>query len=500
MADPEQVLADEDVSIFPWDEDEVLADEETEEDEKLRQALRAVLAVRENEQQEEEEEEEDLNGPGCYVVLDNASEAPELEENCFASPCDSDGAAMDGVTGTETIRIDGSRMDIFGDTEELDSLQNFAFVAILFGPKVGYCIDALVLGEALRSHATQYPYILLITHDVPLGWQTVLQKVGWELRTVDYLDGDHFYYAGSKGRFAGVFTKLHALSLTEFTKIVMLDLDLLVRAPIDCLFERNAPSAMRRHASADFIDGERIKASKLIDHRGHLISGINAGVMVLRPSMEHFVEMLEDINEEKRPAQHLKSGMPEQDYLTRFYRNDWHNLSVAFNFQPHQLAFCDRRGLESSTRLTLDYDMVSIVHFSASVKPRDLLITPEYREMPERKFAQEVLFKQYIRGIHTDRRSNGYSKLDPNAIEAQLRAATIASTGEWFIHWRALEARFPELEFLVDAAEFLADVPKRQPCNRSRSRSHSRSRSQRQSRRKGKKGKGKGARRRRESR
>ena len=93
--------------------------------------------------------------------------------------------------------------------EDFSIVDPFAYVAVLFGSKVGYCIDAVVLGQSLHFHGTRYPYILLITDDVPESWQTVLTKVGWELRRTTYLDGDHLYVAGSKGRFSGVFTKLH---------------------------------------------------------------------------------------------------------------------------------------------------------------------------------------------------------------------------------------------------------------------------------------------------
>jgi len=226
-----------------------------------------------------------------------------------------------------------------------------------------------------------------------------------------------------------VFTKLHALNLVEFKKIVLLDLDLLVRGNIDELFKRKAPSAMRRHASADFVDGELISSLKFINERGFLISGINAGVMVMRPSRREFQQMLEEI-EAENPPEHLKSGMPEQDFLTRFYKDSWHHLSVRYNYQPHQLAFTDRRGLERCERLTLEYADVSIVHFSASLKPRDLLIDPRFQGMAEMRYAENVLLKQYFAGVQTDKKNRGYSRLDLNAIEAQLRAATRASTGE----------------------------------------------------------------------
>ena len=160
----------------------------------------------------------------------------------------------------------------------------FAFVGLLFGNSTLYCVDAMALGSMLAEH-TQIPFVLLHTNDVPMPWRVELMKVGWQLRQVEYLDGEHLYIHGAKGRFAGVFTKLHALDLIEFDKIVMLDLDLLIRRNIDSLFERPTPSAMRRHATADFEDGVLINKDSFMNNTGALVSGINAGVMVLKPSV-----------------------------------------------------------------------------------------------------------------------------------------------------------------------------------------------------------------------
>ena len=64
------------------------------------------------------------------------------------------------------------------------------------------------------------------------------------------------------------------------------------------------------------------------------------------------------------------SCMPEQDFLTLCYADDpWHSFGVLYNFQPHQFAFTDRKGLESCKRLTIDYETtVQIVHFTALPK------------------------------------------------------------------------------------------------------------------------------------
>ena len=382
------------------------------------------------------------------------------------------GAISDGYS----VEVSAACLSSEKQEDPEDSAAKYAFVSILFGKQVAYCIDALVLGECMRTVGTKHPYILLITSDVPVQWRLVFHKVGWELREVEYLDGDHLYCHGSKGRFAGVFTKLHALNLTEFSKIVLLDLDLLVRTNIDDLFLRPAPSAMRRHASADFVDQELIPSNQLIDTRGHRISGINAGVMVMRPSKAEFEEMLQQIGAQKATPGRRKSGMPEQDFLTRYYRHNWHHLSVCYNYQPHQIAFTDRRGLEKCQRLTVDYcNDVRIVHFSASVKPRDLLINSEYADMTDWHYAQNVLFQQYLQGIDSDRSNRGYSGRCKEAIEAQLLAVTCASTCEWFQHWRILETRILELSFLVDSEGLPGGSIESRGCSRSRSRGRRRS-------------------------
>ena len=95
---------------------------------------------------------------------------------------------------------------------------------------------------------------------------------------------------------------------------------------------------------------------------GKLAGGFNAGVMVLEPNVQDHTTVLGEMNLVNEEGGHSVvefkgrgSAMPEQDYLTRFYKDEWRALGVLFNFQLHQLAFCDRAGLENCRRLTIDY-------------------------------------------------------------------------------------------------------------------------------------------------
>lgn len=270
------------------------------------------------------------------------------------------------------------------------------------------------------------------------------------MREVQYLGSKGLYSGGHEGRFANVFTKLRVFSLEDYDKVVLLDTDLLVRRNLDELFLRPVPSALRRHAAASFEDGARIDGAEFFDANGHQTSGINAGVVVLKPSIDDFEVMCQEIADEAHPEHH-RSRMPEQDYLTRFYVDSWHALGVHFNYQPHQLAFTDRGGLEQCPRLAADYGDVFVVHFSACPKPCDWLIEPRYASMSRTRFADDVLCRTYLEGMARDRRRGPGNALGPAAIEAQMRSVTWCSTLEWFEVWDKLVSRLPQLCVLVAA-------------------------------------------------
>ena len=49
------------------------------------------------------------------------------------------------------------------------------------------------------------------------------------------------------GRFPHVFTKLHAVGMEKYDKVIVLDTDVLIRNDMDEPFERQTPAAVRRH-------------------------------------------------------------------------------------------------------------------------------------------------------------------------------------------------------------------------------------------------------------
>merc|ERR1711879_1055705 len=110
----------------------------------------------------------------------------------------------------------------------------YAYVALIYGPSCHkYFLGALVLGWGLQQHGgKKAERVLLYTYDVPTQYREVLRAVGWTCRQVEYLSSVArvLFHNYRTSRFVDVFTKLRALELEEFEKVLCLDIDMLVRA------------------------------------------------------------------------------------------------------------------------------------------------------------------------------------------------------------------------------------------------------------------------------
>ena len=135
------------------------------------------------------------------------------------------------------------------------------------------------------------------------------------------------------------------------------------------------------------------------------------------------------------------------------------NRGVEYNYQPHQLAFTDREGLENCRRLTMNVDHVYIAHFSALPKPCEWLLNQDYRRMTQEEFMEGPLLQHYARGFGTDQRQR-CSQLARCEIEKVLWRATTTFCKEWFLAWSRLAADQRVVERLVNGhVSSLGDLP-----------------------------------------
>jgi len=235
----------------------------------------------------------------------------------------------------------------------------------------------------------------------------------WELRDAQPFQVHPSYYEKCERRFRGVFFKLLALELEEFRKVVVLDLDMIVKSNhIDELFERETPAAVFR-GNAKCAPGARRPAGTFVDHDGKLRGGINAGLMVLRPSKAE----LEDMRRKLLQRTNDPTTGPEQDFLTRYYEHTWNKLPIRFNYQLHQLGFLNR-GAQPERRMP--FEEIEVIHFSGDYGPRDWLFDRKGFKTREQWERKELIPK--------------YGNIDQQDMRVVLECIR-----HWFETWNAVE-------------------------------------------------------------
>eukprot|EP00419_Tripos_fusus_P054139 CAMPEP_0172810968 /NCGR_PEP_ID=MMETSP1075-20121228/9129_1 /TAXON_ID=2916 /ORGANISM="Ceratium fusus, Strain PA161109" /LENGTH=990 /DNA_ID=CAMNT_0013650353 /DNA_START=71 /DNA_END=3041 /DNA_ORIENTATION=+ len=246
-----------------------------------------------------------------------------------------------------------------------------AYATLLYGNKVEYFLGALVTGWSIKATGSTLERLLLHTDDVPGPFLKALSTF-WTPREVQYLEGcPKLYKEYNKSRFKSVFTKLQALTCTDFSKVLMLDLDMLVRSNLDELFSLRAPAALRRSSGREQPPHGGTFSAEDMWHanRTDMSSGINAGVMLLEPDHRIFDRMAAEIQDPRHP-EHIGTYGPEQDYLARFYSTflsgRWTHIHARFNYQP----MLPRDYVSSAHRkLDLQRDVI-VAHYSGPrVKP-----------------------------------------------------------------------------------------------------------------------------------
>lgn len=292
-----------------------------------------------------------------------------------------------------------------------------AYVTLLYGPSCHeYFLGALVLGYGLLKYggsigsasAPAVDRVLLHTPDVPEAYLQALEMAGWTNTRVEYLSGvsRSYFHNWKTSRFVDVFTKLRALQLTQYKKIMLLDLDLLIRhpsiagtdlQPLESVFDLDTPAAMKRgppvpkHGDAvNYAEmwghATRRTGDKLPFHQQ--ASGINAGVMLLEPDLKVFALMEKELRDWYHP-EHYPTYMPEQEYLSRFYGtfSRWTHVDCCYNFEvdknervphdfteAHEMIRSKDKAMRSQGVESASNPGAIVIHYSGlSVKPWKLL-------------------------------------------------------------------------------------------------------------------------------
>lgn len=260
-----------------------------------------------------------------------------------------------------------------------------AYVALLYKTSI-YFLGALILASSLKKTKTKAD-IVLMYHDVSPEQLNVLKLYYDKLIKVDYIFAPNLIENVDQSRFKEVFTKFHCFELTQYEKILMIDIDMLVMKNMDLLYKLPAPAAFKR-GYKEFKNGTKIPLSEF-ERNDEMISGINAGLMLLEPSKKTFKEIMKDI---KHPPKNYKPARdPEQAFISWFYRSDWHHIHHFFNYQftlshvfPHKYKLSD-------------IPKIYNIHYSSPTKPWNFIRDPESLNRNPYKVYYQLWIDEYER-------------------------------------------------------------------------------------------------------
>ena len=197
--------------------------------------------------------------------------------------------------------------------------------------------EATILGASLHKvDATLRSRICMMETEMMRqhpGWVRLLQ-IHWQVQVFTHLKLHEEYMLSTHGRLSGVWSKLLAMTLVMYNKILLLDTDLLVRSGHDLeeLWEYPAPAGIMRGTNDSYTGTRRPRTTYF--REGKLIGGINGGVILLQPDQEVFNDMMGTLN--KNEFQTAGRGA-EQDFWSWWFAGKMLGLPRKYNLQVHQL-------------------------------------------------------------------------------------------------------------------------------------------------------------------
>lgn len=233
-----------------------------------------------------------------------------------------------------------------------EQMMNYAYVTAITNKD--YLPGLKVLAHNLKKLKTMYPLYVLIPNDKKEVLVPELEKF-----SVNYLSKDYFSFSSDiesmNHYWKETFFKLHAASLTQFDKIILIDCDMLVRKNLDHLFDKNNFSA---------CIGGSLKHAEYKD--------LNSGLMVLEPCDELFNQLINSI-----PI--LSGRITDRPYGDQdvfiFVAKGWREKEYLHLPNEYNLFFEELK-IFSKMR---SYKDIFIIHFIGKTKPWNFSYTEMIR-------------------------------------------------------------------------------------------------------------------------
>lgn len=232
-------------------------------------------------------------------------------------------------------------------------MQNYSYVTILtnFDFFPGLC----ALSYSLKKVKSKYPLTVIVPETASDELLTRIRKLGLPIQKAPaVILPEPIQAANPYSRWNDTFFKLAVFNLTQFDKIVFLDLDMIVVRNIDDLFQKPHMSAVAagRCAHASW-------------------TRLNSGLMVIAPNSTVYSEMLECITPACQERLQQGLGFGDQDVINYYYSDWWHHQDLVLPEVYNAVTFSF-----DAVCKTFGYKNLKVIHYA---EPPKLWQKPAWR-------------------------------------------------------------------------------------------------------------------------
>jgi hypothetical protein len=162
----------------------------------------------------------------------------------------------------------------------IDNVKKYAYVVLL--TKVEYFPGALVLAESLRTLGTEADLVILVSSNIPESIRIILRGFYSKIIQIKRVPNIDEKY-----------NKLQALTLMDYKKVIVIDIDTIVLKYPDYLFTLDTPAVYMNEGHGGHEGHGEHKGS------GHGEQGVYSGLYVLTPSISIYNKIMDKLTNER---------------------------------------------------------------------------------------------------------------------------------------------------------------------------------------------------------
>lgn len=243
--------------------------------------------------------------PPC---ADRMSAVPEATTTTATSPETGAAASVPEAKGPEETK---DQVPLVEEITPADPKKHAFVTLVMLGDD--YVPGALVLAANIRQKGSKASLVVMVTADVSQRCRDFLRQLYDEVIEVPLIDADvpsnmkKGTKAKSRNWVSKIFTRLYALKLTQYEKVVLLDADLYCAKNPDSIFALQAPAAICAHFTLE--QAEEVKG-QLYGRKGIDLAkqrfGIRGSCILLTPSAEDYERAMDMITHKPKQVPTIK--------------------------------------------------------------------------------------------------------------------------------------------------------------------------------------------------